>query len=100
MEYDIVLLLKAERHLNSLPVWLQGVVESRLGDLSKSPASCARAVASPPYPPGGMVFEFDHGPIGNTLHHIAIFFHYSQDETKLIVGAIGHTALATPESGL
>jgi len=40
-----------------------------------------------------MVSEFDHGPIGDTLHHFAIFFSYSQDETTLIVTGIGHTAL-------
>jgi hypothetical protein len=45
-----------------------------------------------------MVSEFDHGPIAGTLHHVAVFFQYSQDETKLIVFAIGHTALAVPET--
>jgi hypothetical protein len=37
--------------------------------------------------------EFSHGPIDKSLHHFAIFFRYSQDETQLIVFAIGHTAL-------
>jgi hypothetical protein len=94
MEYDVVLLSNAERHLNSLPIWLQAVMESRLEELSRSPIACARPVPSPPYPPGGMIFEFDHGPIEGTLHHIAIFFRFSQDETKLIVHSIGHTSFS------
>ncbi len=97
MEYNVVLTLKAERQLDALAPSLRDVVEPRLMDLSISPTSYARRVASPPYPPGGMVFEFDYGPIGNTLHHFAIFFRYSQDETDLIVDAIGHTALALQE---
>jgi hypothetical protein len=98
MEYEVVLLQKAERQLSSFPEWLREAVESDLGDLSRSPSTFARTVVSPPYPPGGMVSEFDHGPIAGTLHHIAVFFHYSQDETRLIVSAIGHTRLAVPES--
>jgi hypothetical protein len=97
MAYDVILTLKAERQFNALAPSLQEVVESRLIDLSLSPTSYARPVVSPPYPPGGVVFEFDYGPIGNTLHHFAIFFRYSQDETNLIVFAIGHTALAIHE---
>lgn len=93
MEYEICLTKKAEDQLLSLPVWLQGVLESRLEGLAKSPSAFARPVASPPYPPGGMIFEFDHGPIDGKTHHIAVFFRFGQDETTLHIEAIGHIEL-------
>ncbi len=76
-----------------MPAWLQIVVESYLLKLAEQPSALSRAVVSPPYPPGGMISEFDHGPIDGANHHVTIFFRYSQDETTLIVRAIGHTEL-------
>src|SRR5271154_5152011 len=84
IEYEIELTNKAEQELDRLPVWIREIVESHLPELARSLSTLSRRVVSPPYPPGGMVFEFDHGPIGNTLYHLAVFFRYSQDETKLI----------------
>jgi hypothetical protein len=91
MEYEIYLTSKAESEFNALPVWLQGIVESHLLELAKSPSALSRRVVSPPYPPGGMMYEFSHGPIDGTLHRFAVFFRYSQDETRLVVFAIGYS---------
>jgi len=93
MEYEIELTGKAKGELNALPDWLRGIVESYLFRLAESPSALSRPVVSPPYPPGGMMSEFDYGPVGDTLHHVAIFFKYRQDETKLVIRAIGYTAL-------
>jgi hypothetical protein len=98
MEYEVVLTEKAERELAALPVFLQEPVESHLIVLASSPAAVARKVVSPPYPPGGMMSEFDVGPLGDTLHHVAVFFRYSQDETQIIVFAIGYSALRVSDS--
>jgi hypothetical protein len=91
MEYEILLTDKASRQLLSLPAWLQGIVESHLEELARSPSVHSRPVVSPPHPPGGMVFEFNHGPVDGKTHHIAVFFHFSQDESALHVKAIGYT---------
>ena len=32
------------------------------------------------YPPGGMMSEFDHGPLDDVLHHFAIFFRFHPDK--------------------
>jgi hypothetical protein len=40
-----------------------------------------------------MMSEFDHGPLDDVLHHFAVFFRFHPDETRLVVFAIGHTAL-------
>jgi len=90
MQYEIKLTEEAETEFNALPLWLQGLVETHLALLALSPISQSRSVVSPPYPPGGMMSEFDSGPIDGTLHHVAVFFRFSVDETTLIVFAIGH----------
>jgi hypothetical protein len=95
MEYEIRLSSRAERELNLLPVWAQEIVESRLAELARSPSTLSRPVASPPHAPGGMIFGFDHGPIGSTLYHFMVFFRYGQDETGLDVFGIGHTELTS-----
>ncbi len=89
--YEIFLAQKAENDLAAMPPWLPKVVESWLLKLGQRPSAFSRAVVSPPFPPGGMMSEFDHGPIDGANHHVAIFFRYSQDETTLVVDGIGHT---------
>ncbi len=93
MEYQIELSNRAQLELNSLPVWLQEVMDVHLLNLPRSPSELSRPVVSPPYPPGGMMSEFDHGPLDEVLHHFAVFFRFHPDETRLIVFGIGHTAL-------
>jgi hypothetical protein len=93
MEYEIRLTTRAKHELARLPVWAQEIVESRLAELARSPSTLGRRAVSPPYPPGGMIFEFDHGPIGNALYHFVVFFVFGQGETELIVHGIGHTDL-------
>jgi hypothetical protein len=93
MGYEIELSDKAQLDLNALPPWLQAVVEAHLWELAESPSALSRPVVSPPYPPGGMMSQFDHGPLDGVWHHFAVFFRFRQDETGLVVFAIGHTAL-------
>jgi hypothetical protein len=93
MEYEPILTARAEKDLSRLPEWAREIVESHLIELAQAPSRFSRPVVSPPYPPGGMMCEFDHGPIGNTLYHFTIFFVYGQDETSLIITNIGHTDL-------
>jgi hypothetical protein len=97
MVYEIELLEKAVNALNALPDFLQGPVQAHLIDLAISPSAMSRPVVSPPYPPGGMISEFDVGPFGKNLHHISVFYRYSRDETTLEVFAIGHSALRNPD---
>jgi hypothetical protein len=95
MEYEIRLSPRAERELNLLPAWALEIVESHLVELARSPTTLSRPVVSPPHAPGGMISEFDHGPIGSTLYHFMVFFRYSQDEAGLDVFGIGHTELTS-----
>lgn len=97
MAFEIELLDKAAGHLIALPDFLQERVQSHLVDLANSPSQMSRPTVSPPYPPGGMMSEFDVGPFGNVLHHVAVFFYYGQDEETLVVFAIGYTALRNPD---
>jgi hypothetical protein len=92
MNYEIELSRTAERVLNDLPPWIQGIVEARLADLANSPTSLSRPAVSPPYPPGEMISEFSHGPVDGVTYHIAICFRYSQDETRLFITSIGRVA--------
>ena len=93
MAYEIDLTDQAQQKLNHMPLWLQGIVESHLSRLANAPSTMSRIVVSPPYPPGGMISEFSHGPIDGFLHHVALFFRYSQDETRIVVQSIGYTLL-------
>ncbi len=95
MEYEIRLTARAKQDLSLLPDWAQMLMESHLVELAQSPSTLSRPVVSPPYAPGGMIFEFDHGPIGTTLYHFVVFFRYGQDETELVVHGIGHSDLLT-----
>lgn len=94
MADEVVLTGRAMASLTSLEPALRSAVEAHLVRLGVSPSSVSRPVVSPPYPPGGMVSEFDGPPGPNGRHHFAIVFRYSGDETQLQVIAIGHTWLA------
>jgi hypothetical protein len=93
MAYEVLLAARAAASLNSLAPGLRECVETHLGRLGQSPSSVSRPVVSPPYPPGGMVYEFDYDLEPATLHHFAVLFRYSSDESRLVVFGIGHTAL-------
>lgn len=85
MAYEIRLDEKAEADLNNLPVWLQGPVENHLVDLANKQSVLGRKAVSPPYPPDGMISE-KHIEIGDrTSYQVTIFYHFSQDETSLII---------------
>ena len=97
MSYQVILMPRAEGDLNALPLPLQQFVENHLVRLGHAPATLSRPSVSPPYPPGGMISEFDFED-GDTLHHFAVFFVYSQDETKLFVTGIAHSELTRSPS--
>jgi hypothetical protein len=80
--YEIELTRKAEHDLFAMPVWLQITVEAHLQRLAQRPSALSRAVVSPPHPPGGMISEFDHGPIDGINHHISVFFQISAPDIR------------------
>lgn len=89
MGFEIKLTAHANERLLGFPPHLRNFVEDHLRRLGASPGSLSRLAASPPHPPGGMISEADY-VVGAEWHHISIFYRYSQDETALIVVAIGH----------
>jgi hypothetical protein len=92
MRYEVRLLDDAERCLSAIPPALHDFVEKQLLKLGSSPSTMSRPVVSPPYPPGGMMYEFDF-VLGSEFHHFVVLFHYGQDESTLLVSFIGHTDL-------
>jgi hypothetical protein len=93
MPFEVDLVERALKDLNSLEETLRKFVESRLLRLGQSPSTLSRPPVSPPYPPGGMVYEFDYELDETARHHFAVFFRYGSDEMRLIVFAIGYTRL-------
>jgi hypothetical protein len=92
IRYEPKLTEVAIEDLARLSLPLQQFVEHHLDVLAGAPAAVSRPTVSPPYPPGGMVYEIDCILEGE-WHHFAIFFLYGQDEGTLIVTGIGHTDL-------
>jgi mRNA-degrading endonuclease RelE of RelBE toxin-antitoxin system len=93
MAYEVVLSEKAIRSLNALEEPIRSFVEARLSLLGESPSAVSRPSVSPPYPPGGMMYEFDYDISPSTRHHFGVFFIYAVDETRILIVAIGHTVL-------
>ncbi len=58
-------------------------------DRLNGPAYLSRSTPSPPYPPGGMMSEFEHGPVDGRTYWVTIFFRYASDEETLVVVRIG-----------
>jgi hypothetical protein len=96
MSYEIELTAKAAERLSALEVEFGYFIRTHLVILGDRPTSVARRVVSPPYPPGGMIDEFDYWE-PDFRHHFTVFFRYSKDETRLIVTFIGYTAYERDE---
>jgi hypothetical protein len=96
MAYEVVLSERARDSLNALEETLRSFVDAHLLKLGQSPSAISQPTVSPPYPPGFMVSEFDYDLDEATPHHFAVFFRYAADEVRIIVSAIGHTALDRP----
>jgi mRNA-degrading endonuclease RelE of RelBE toxin-antitoxin system len=92
MSYDVVLMPRAEAHLNSIPEEFRLIIETKLQDLAEAPVSLSRPAVFP-YPPGSQLYEFDVDYGGSFWDHFAILFRYGQDESTLIVIGIGHSKL-------
>jgi hypothetical protein len=93
MAYEIRLTSEAQKVWDGLPPGLQHLVENHLLRLGDSPSSASRPAVSPPYPPSGMIYEFDSPVERGILHHFTVFFRYGQDEKSLSIYAIGHGEL-------
>lgn len=89
MDYEVRLTNQAEADLASLHPWLRDVLHSNLDRLAKTPSLLGRKTVSFPFGGDGMMYEFDHGPIGNTYYYFTIIYRFSQDETSLVVTKIG-----------
>jgi hypothetical protein len=89
MSYEVELTKAAAEKLNALPDDLRSLVVEHLETLGDSPSSTSRPVVSPPYPPGGMMYEFDC-ELDREQYHVTIFFVYSQDEIRIIVINVGY----------
>jgi hypothetical protein len=92
MVYKIVLTKKAESERDRLSPELSQIVNAKLKELAKDPTSMSRKTVSPPYPPGGMMREFDAITPDGVMHYFVALFYFSQDEKSLIVHGIGHRA--------
>jgi len=92
IRYEAKLTDVAIEDLLRLPPPLQQFVEHHLDVLADAPTAVSRPTVSPPYAPGGMMYEFDY-VFGGEWHQFAIFFLYGQNEKTLIVTGIGHTDL-------
>jgi hypothetical protein len=91
MDYEPELSEKAERYLSSLEPSLRARLAASLLSLGKEPSKFSRPVAVPSLNFAGMAARFAHEASDGTMHRIEVLFQYSQDETKLLVYAIGDT---------
>jgi hypothetical protein len=93
VSYEIQLSESAAGSLATLPLDLRLYVLAHLVQLSSSPLEFARQVVSPPFPRGGMMYEF-HQRFEDELHPFTVLFHYAEDEATLLVDHIGHTEMS------
>ncbi len=92
MSFEIALTRKAEADLARLPAVLQEHVSNKLLELRTLPSGKRRAVVSPPFPPGGMIYEFAYLVAGHR-YQAMVFYRFAQDESTLVVTDIGYTDL-------
>jgi hypothetical protein len=92
MPYGLIYSAQAEEDLGNLPADLLPFIEARLLDLARQPATLSRPSVSPPYPPGGQIYQCrrPHFSPWDVEHHFTVLFRYSQDETTLYILGIGH----------
>lgn len=88
--YRILLTRTAESERDRLAPDLVRIVNSKLTELAKDPFSLSRKTVSPPYPPGGMMREFDTITSNGVMHYFVVLFRFGEDEKTLIVRGIGH----------
>jgi len=93
MEYEIDRTRKAQNQFEALNPSLQVRLDAHFLELGIWPTQLSRPIGSQGSAPAGMVSEFQHTTMDGTIHHFAIIFQYSRDETRLIIHAIGHTEL-------
>ena len=91
MDYEPELSEKAERYLSSLEPSLRAGLTASLLSLGKEPSKFSRPVAVPSLNFAGMAARFAHEASDGTMHRIEVLFQYSQDESRLIIVAIGDT---------
>ena len=88
--YRILLTKTAESERDRLAPDLVRIVNSKLRELAKDPFSLGRKTVSPPFPPGGMMREFDTLDPDGVMHYFVVLFCFGEDEKTLIVHGIGH----------
>jgi hypothetical protein len=88
MRYFIELSVLAAETLQRMPQDDRSFVSHELGKLAETPVSLSRPSATPPYPSGYQVYEFFRKGQNRTTG-FSVLFKYSQDETRLLVAAIG-----------
>jgi hypothetical protein len=91
MDYKIKRTRKAQNQFDTLSPSLQVRVAAHFIELERWPTKLSRPIQSADLAVTGMISDFRCGPIDGKFHYIAIFFRYAQDETQLIILAIGHT---------
>jgi hypothetical protein len=90
MAYEVVLTKKALSELQGFPAEAQFAIQAELVKLAEDPFSLSRKTVSPPYPPGGMMREFESFAADGVMHHFVVLFHFGVDEKTLIVRGIGY----------
>ncbi|HTU18911.1 MAG TPA: hypothetical protein VMG10_12700 [Gemmataceae bacterium] len=93
MPYELLLTDQAEQDLTRLPPHLLNIVEREMERLGANPLHLGRRAVSPPYPPGGQMYQFQHDEPDEERHFFTILFHFGQDEKTLFVTGIGHQLL-------
>lgn len=94
MAYEIRLTETAEAVLMSLDPHFCSALLAHLDRLAQSPSALSRPKPMFPFAsPYGMLTEFDGLSESGIYEHFVVFFAYSQDETTIIIGDIGHWPL-------
>lgn len=96
MRYEIEYDKRAfDRIPEGLPPQVIASIDEALAELAEHPTQVSRSPVFP-YPPRGQLFQH-HCDHAGMRHRFGVFFHYSQDETRLLVWRVTYDCQPWPE---
>lgn len=92
--YKLEILESAASDMKSLDDAVIKAVFKALHDLQADPVKLSRNTVAPPERPGFLIYT-SYPEIDGRKHYVAIYFHYSDDDSHtILVKMIGHTKYA------
>jgi hypothetical protein len=90
MAYKLSFTDAARNEIERIPPDMMPALRRGLMALGDDPLKQSRRAVSPPYPPGGMMAEFDDYQPGRGMDVFVVLFHFCEDEETLMVTGVGY----------